>query len=233
MTQDHMSIKAWSEEDRPREKLASKGRAALSNSELIAILLGSGSKDETAVSLAQRLLSTVHNDLNSLGKLELQEFMTFKGIGPAKALTLIAGLELGRRRKAESIDRKPIIQSSNDVYQRIFQKFEDLKHEEFWVIFLKNNGSIIKEECISRGGVNATIVDPRIIFQKAVQLLAVKIILIHNHPSGSLKPSSSDIRLTEKICNAGKVLDITVNDHLIVSEEGYYSFMDEGLIQYY
>jgi len=226
-----MSIKSWSEEDRPREKLASKGRAALSNSELIAILLGSGSRDETAVSLAQRLLSTVDNDLNSLGKLELEEFMTFKGIGPAKAVTLIASLELGRRRKMDSIDKKSKIQSSNDVYQYIFPRFEDLKHEEFWVLFLKNNGGVIKEECISKGGVNATTVDSKIIFQKAVQLLAIKIILIHNHPSGSLDPSSSDIRLTEKIFNAGKVLDITVNDHLIVSEEGYFSFMDEGLMQ--
>ena len=230
MAHNHLSIKSLSEEDRPREKLASKGRNALSNSELIAILLGSGSRNESAVSLAQRLLMAVNNDLIALGKLELEEFTKYKGIGPAKALTLIAGLELGRRRRNEGQDISPQITCSRNVYEYINQNFTDLKHEEFWVIFLKNNGRVIRETCISKGGINSTTVDPRIIFQKALNLLAVKIILVHNHPSGSLRPSKADISLTHKLIEAGKLLDIKVNDHLIISDKGYFSFSDEGLM---
>lgn len=228
MTQNHLSIKSWSLEDRPREKLSLKGRESMSNSELIAILLGSGSRSESAVSLAQRILQSVDNDLNALGKLEIEDLKKFKGIGEAKAITLIASLELGRRRKAETIQKRTKVDSSHLAYEYIRPKLEDLNHEEFHIIFLNRQVEIIKDECISRGGVGATVVDPKIIFKKALQYLASHLILVHNHPSGALTPSRQDIAITNKLKEGGQLLDINIADHIIVGDGGYYSFVDEG-----
>lgn len=230
MTQDHLSIKSWSVEDRPREKLYHKGREILSNSELIAILLGSGSRDESAVSLAKRILISVDNDLNKLGKLEVEELMKFKGIGEAKAITLTAALELGRRRRSEQISQKPKIESSHEAFEYISPRLEDLGHEEFHIIYLNRKSDVIKSECISRGGVAATLVDAKIVFSKAVQLLASSLILIHNHPSGGLKPSQQDLRLTEKLKKGAELLDMKVIDHLILGDRQYFSFADEGMM---
>ena len=230
MTQKHLSIKSWSEEDRPREKLYQKGREVLSNSELIAILLGSGSRDENAVSLAQRILKSVDNDLNKLAKLEVVDFMKFKGIGEAKAITLTASLELGIRRKSEQSEEKPRLRSSHEAYEYISAKLIDLSHEEFHIIYLNRQSSVIKDECISKGGVGSTTVDPKVIFKKALQYLASGVILVHNHPSGSLKPSPLDLVLTNKIKEGGQLLDIKVLDHLIIANDGYYSFKDEEML---
>jgi len=230
MTQDHLSIKSWSLEDRPREKLYHKGREILSNSELIAILLGSGSRDESAVSLAQRILNSVDNDLNKLGKMEIDELMKFKGIGDAKAMSLTAALELGRRRRSEQIILRPRIESSIEAFEYISSKLEDLDHEEFHIIYLNRRSDIIKTECISRGGVSATLVDPKIVFNKALQILASTMILIHNHPSGGLKPSQQDISLTKKLKKGAELLDMKVIDHLIIGDRQYFSFADEGIL---
>ncbi|MEE9373516.1 MAG: DNA repair protein RadC [Saprospiraceae bacterium] len=230
MAGDHISIKSWSEEDRPREKLILKGRNALSNSELIAILLGSGSKDESAVSLAQRILKSVDNNLNKLGLLELHDFTKFKGIGPAKAISLMAGLELGRRRNAITSGSKPIISCSHDAYSYIYPKLQDLKHEEMHIIYLNRRNQVIKDEKLFKGGVSSTVVDVKIIFNKTIQLLASSIILVHNHPSGNIEPSKADLRLTEKLVEAGRLLDTEVCDHLIITEKGYYSFKDQKLL---
>ena len=230
MTQNHLSIKSWSEEDRPREKLNSLGRSALSNSELIAILLGSGSKNESAVSLAQKILLAVNNDLNSLGKLEIEELIHFKGIGPAKAITLIAALELGRRRKAVMTETKLVITSSVEAYNHLSSRMSDLLQEELHVIFMNHRNEVIRTDCLFSGGVSSTIVDPKIIFKKALQYLASSLIIAHNHPSGSLKASQEDINITKKLIDAGKMLDIRINDHLIISDRGYFSFADENMM---
>lgn len=228
--QENLSIKSWSLEDRPREKLYHKGREALSNAELVAILLGSGSRNETAVSLAKRVLASVDNDLNRLGKLELEDLMKFKGIGEAKAITVAASLELGRRRKMEVSATRPKIVLSNDVYSYMASRLQDLPHEEFHVIYLNRRNEIIKDACISRGGVSATLVDPKIVFKKALQLLASSLILVHNHPSEGASPSNSDIKLTKKLQEGAKLLDISVLDHVIIAGKTYHSFADEGMI---
>jgi len=227
---NHLSIKSWSEEDRPREKLQLQGKATLSNSELIAILLGSGSRNESAVSLAKRILQSVDNNLNALGKLEIEDLTKFKGMGPAKAITLIAALELGRRRKAEPTNNKTKISSSYDAYQCLAHRMADLKHEEMHILFLNQANEVIKQEQVSMGGVSNTIVDPKIIFKKAIQYLASVIIVAHNHPSGSLKPSNEDINITKKLVEGGKLLAIRMADHLIISDEGYFSFADENML---
>jgi len=230
MYNQSLNIKSWAEADRPREKLALKGKNTLSDAELVAILIGSGNKKETAVELSKKILSSIDNDLNKLGKLTLADLIQFNGIGEAKAITIIAALEIGRRRKTSEVIKRPKVKSSKDAYNSIAQVLSDLPHEEFWVIYLNRNNEILKQENISKGGVSGTIADSKIIFKRAIEALASAMILCHNHPSGNLKPSNADIQLTDKLKEVGKMLDIPVLDHLIIGEKDYFSFADENLI---
>lgn len=223
-----LSIKKWAEADRPREKLLEKGRQALSDAELIAILLGSGTKELTAVELAQKILHQVGNDLNKLGKLSIKELMQHKGIGEAKAISIAAALELGRRRKETQSKQKIIVKSSKDAYEYMAPFLSDLHHEEFWAIYLSRNNSIIHHSKIGQGGVSATIADIRIILKIAIEHLASGIIICHNHPSGNHNPSETDILLTQKIKDAAKLLDINLLDHIIFTDNSYYSFADDS-----
>ena len=225
-----LSITEWAEEDRPREKLLNKGAQALSDADLLAILLRSGSREETAVSLAQRVLKACDNDLNELGRQTPAFLMRFKGLGEAKALTVLAALELGRRRQLTDVKDRPQVRSSRDAYHAIFTTIADLPHEEFWVLMLNRANRIISRERVSIGGISGTVVDARIVFKRALDMLACSIVLCHNHPSGNLSPSQADINLTKKMKAAGQTLDIQVVDHLIISDKGYYSFADEGLL---
>ncbi len=224
------SIKNWSEDDRPREKLLQKGRTALSDAELIAILISSGSREESAVSLSQRILASAENNLNQLGKLTIKDLMQFKGIGEAKAITIAAALELGRRRRAgEALNRKKI-SSSQSVFELMQPILGELPHEEFWIVYLNNSNKVLQTSQLSKGGITGTLVDVRLAFKNALQLGAVAIILAHNHPSGTLKPSQPDIKLTQKLKTAGESLDIKVLDHLIITEKAYFSFADESMM---
>jgi DNA repair protein RadC len=225
-----LNIKSWAEEDRPREKLMGKGRQILSEAELIAILIGSGSRNETAVELSKRILSAVENNLNELGKLSVKELTKFKGIGEAKAVSIVAALELGRRRKETDAIKREKIVTSKDAYDALRGKIADLPHEEFWLLILNRANAIVKKELISRGGVAGTVVDTKIIFKSAVEHYASSIIICHNHPSGNLKPSDADIKITKNIKEAGKIMEIPLIDHLIITENGYYSFADEGIL---
>ena len=224
------SIKNWAIDDRPREKLLDKGRESLSDSELLAILINTGNKNKSAVDLAKEVLLLGKNNLNELGKISLKDLMNIKGIGEAKAVTLAAALELGRRRQATGILQKTYVKSSNELAEFLKAKLKDYSYELFGVVFMNKSNKINHFEIISKGGITSTVVDPRIIFRKAFDVEATSIVLCHNHPSGNLKPSRQDEELTHKIKEAAKYLDIKVIDHLIVSEEGYFSFADEGLI---
>ncbi len=230
MYSEKLNIKAWAEEDRPREKLLSKGRSALSDAELIAILIGSGNRNETAVELSKKILKSIDNDLNKLGKLSVKELMQFNGIGEAKAISIVAALELGRRRKNTDNQLKKTIKSSKDVFEEVIGVMSDLPHEEFWVLFLDRRNAVIKKSNISKGGVSGTVADAKIIFKEAMQLLASAVILCHNHPSGNLKPSDADIQLTKKMKEIGYLVDVPVLDHLIITDKSYFSFGDEELI---
>ncbi len=224
------SIREWNENDRPREKLLVKGKNALSDSELIAILIGSGNRDESAVELSKRILASVDHQINALGKLSVKQLMNFKGIGEAKAISIIAGLELGRRRKEEDVPVIPKITSSGDVFGILSPLIGDLEHEEFWVLYLNNSNKVLQKKQISIGGKTGTLVDPRIIYRYALEFGATSIILGHNHPSGSLIPSESDKILTQKLKRAGASLDIKLLDHLIITEKEYFSFADEDVL---
>lgn len=224
------SIKNWSADDRPREKMEAKGAAALSNSELIAILINHGSKERSAVELAKDILELGQNNLNELGKLNLNELQKVKGIGPAKAICISAALELGRRRQAGDILQRPSVKSSGQVADYLRTSLKDYTHEVFAVVFLNRANKIISFQVISSGGLTGTVADPRVILKKAIEAEATSIILSHNHPSGNLRPSRADEDLTLKIKTAASYLDIKVADHIIVSDEGYFSFADEGLI---
>jgi len=224
------SIKNWAVDDRPREKLALKGAAVLSDSELLAILINTGNKQNSAVELAKQVLMLGKNNLNELGKLTVNELMTIKGIGEAKAITLAAALELGRRRQASASLIKTGITSSNDIAEYLKATLKDYAYEIFAVVFLNRNNKINHFEIISKGGITGTVADPRIILKKALEEEATAIVLCHNHPSGNLKPSKADEDLTLKIKEAAKYFDIRVMDHIIVSEEGYFSFADEGML---
>ncbi|MDT0556895.1 RadC family protein [Patiriisocius hiemis] len=224
------SIKNWSEDDRPREKLLNKGRMALSDAELIAILIGSGSKNESAVALSKRILASVENNLNELGKLDTNELMAFKGIGEAKAVTIAAALELGRRRRMEDALVRKKITSSSDAFALLQPLIGELAHEEFWIVYLNNSNKVLQTSQLSKGGITGTIVDVRLVYKTAIQLGAVGIILAHNHPSGTLKPSQSDLDLTSKLKTAGNSLDIKVLDHIIVTQKAYFSFADNGTL---
>ena len=230
MYQGKLNIKAWAQEDRPREKLSLKGKNALSDAELIAILIGSGNRNETAVELSKKILASINNDLNKLSKLSIADLTQFNGIGEAKAISIISALELGRRRKNSKAEKKPSIKSSNDAYNIISDVLSDLPHEEFWVIYLNKKNEVLKKENISKGGIDGTIADTKIIFKHAIEQLASAIILCHNHPSGNLKPSNTDIKLTKKLKETGIMLDTPVLDYLIIGEKDYFSFADEGII---
>jgi DNA repair protein RadC len=227
---DTLKIKSWAVADRPREKLMDKGRQILSEAELIAILIGSGSRNETAVELSKRILSTVENNLNELGKLSVKELTKFKGIGEAKAISIVAALELGRRRKDTEIRKKTKIITSKDVFDIMKAGMVDLPHEEFWIVLLNRANDVIKKELISRGGVSGTVVDTKIIFKTAVEHYASSLIICHNHPSGNLKPSEADIKITKNIKEAGKIMEIPLVDHLIITDAAYFSFADEGIL---
>jgi DNA repair protein RadC len=227
---EKLGIKSWAEADRPREKLLLKGRRQLTDAELIAILIGSGNKDETAVDLSRRMLATYNNDLDKLGRVTVKELSKFKGIGEAKAIAIVAALEIGRRRKDTAEKEVVRITSSTEAFEVLLPVFADLDHEEFWILMLNHANCVIGKQSISSGGLAGTIADPKIIFKIALEHNASYVILAHNHPSGNLTPSEQDIDITKKLALAGSLLDLQVLDHLIVTNKLYYSFGDEGLI---
>lgn len=223
------SIKNWSDDDKPREKLVQKGKSVLSDAELIAILIGSGSRNESAVELSKRILASVHNNLNELGKLSIRQLMQFKGIGEAKAVTIAAALEMGRRRRGAGEAKISKITSSRDAFELLRPFLGELPHEEFWIIYLNNANKILQTNQLSKGGLTGTLVDVRIVMRQALELGAVGLILAHNHPSGTLKPSAEDKNVTKKLKSAAAALDIKVLDHLIVTQKDYFSFADGGM----
>ena len=225
-----MKITDWAVEDRPREKLVNKGTASLSDAELLGILISSGTKNKSAVDLGRELLAMANNNLNHLGKLSVAELRKIRGIGQARAVTIAAALELGRRRKLSDTEELFQIRSSKDVAD-IFQPImSDLLHEEFWILFLNRSNRVINRMKLSQGGISGTVTDVRIVMKKAVECLASGIIVCHNHPSGNLNPSESDTKITKKIRDAGELMDIQLLDHLIITEKDYYSFADNGIL---
>ncbi len=230
MDKKYTTIKQWAEDDRPREKLLLKGKNALSDAELIAILLRSGNQNETAVDISKQILKKAKNNLIELSKFSTVDLLKFKGIGEAKALSIIAALELGRRRRSAEVLEKSVINSSKDVFNYFMSIVEDYQYEGFWILLLNRANKIINHLRISEGGVSGTVADPKKIFRLSIENGASGIILCHNHPSGNTKPSEQDLKLTKKISDAGQLLDINVLDHLIIGEEKYFSFADENLI---
>ncbi|WP_372918065.1 DNA repair protein RadC [Salegentibacter sp.] len=228
--QTNFSIKNWAEDDRPREKLLQKGKLSLSDAELIAILIGSGSPNESAVQLSKRILASGKNNLSELGKLSVQQLCDFKGVGPAKAVSIIAALELGRRRRIEEALERKKITSSASVFELMQPVIGELPHEEFWIIYLNNSNKVIEQLQLSKGGITGTLVDVRLTLKKALELAATSLILVHNHPSGTLLASEPDKQLTQKLKTAAQSLDIKVLDHVIVTENSYFSFADEGVL---
>jgi DNA repair protein RadC len=227
-TPSGFSIKQWAEDDRPREKLLSKGRHVLSDAELIAILIGSGTKEASAVQLAQEILRSVSFDLNALGRLNVNRLTRFKGIGQARAITIMAALELGRRRKDSERNGPAKITCSKDAFEQLYPHLADLQHEEFFLLLLNRSNTVVQTVKVSQGGVSGTVADAKIIFNAALEQLASGIILAHNHPSGNLQPSQADLSLTRRLVEAGKLLDIAILDHIIIAGKAYYSFADEG-----
>ncbi|SFC14361.1 DNA repair protein RadC [Flagellimonas taeanensis] len=224
------SIKNWADDDKPREKLVQKGCFVLSDAELIAILIGSGSRDESAVELSKRILASVDHNLNELGKLSVNQLMRFKGIGEAKAVSIAAALEMGRRRRMEDTKKITTITSSKDAFELLCPLIGELPHEEFWILYLNNSNKVIHKSQLSKGGITGTLVDVRLVMKQALELGAVGIILAHNHPSGTLKPSLADKQITEKLKKASEALDIKILDHLIVAHHQYLSFADKGIL---
>jgi DNA repair protein RadC len=224
------SIKNWSQDDQPREKLLYKGKGALSDAELVAILIGSGNKDESAVALCKRILSSVDNNLSELGKLSIKQLTAFKGIGEAKAIAIAAALELGRRRRGEEALDKKKITSSQSVFELMQPIIGELQHEEFWIIYLNNSNKVIQKNQLSKGGITGTLVDVRLVLKNALEFGAISLILAHNHPSGTLKPSEADKQITVKLKTAAESLDIKVLDHLIITEKAYFSFADKNIL---
>ena len=222
-------ITNWSEDDKPREKLMLKGKSVLSDAELIAILIGSGSRNESAVDLSKRILASVDHNLNALGKVSLSQLIQFKGIGEAKAISIIAALELGRRRRSEEVIELKKVTSSKIIFEIMQPIIGELPHEEFWIIYLNNSNKVISKAQLSKGGITGTLVDVRIVFKTALEMGATGLILCHNHPSGTLIPSDADKQITKKLKLAGDSLEIKVLDHLIVTETSYFSFVDEGI----
>lgn len=225
----NLTIKEWNADDRPREKMLAKGISALSDAELLAILISTGTKSQSALDLARAVLQSAGNNLNQLGKFAVADFLKTNGIGKAKAVTIMAALELGRRR--QGIDREQIeIKSSIDAFNIMQPIVGDLPHEEFWVLFLSTSNRLIDKACVGRGGINATTVDVRIVMKVAVEKLAASLLLVHNHPSGSLTPSTEDKKLTNRIIEAGKLLDIRVLDHVVIADKQFFSFADQAIL---
>lgn len=226
-----LKITDWAEEDRPREKMLIKGVSALSDAELLAILIGSGNKNETAVELSQRILFSVNNNLNSLGKLSINDLVqSFNGIGEAKAISIIAALELGKRRKLSDAEKLQLILVSKDVFNTFQPLLGDLRHEESWVLLMNRSNKVLKKILVSKGGITGTVIDIRLIIKEAIENLATNIVLIHNHPSGNPKPSEDDNNITLKLKEACKLLDIYLMDHVIVCDSSYYSYRDNNYI---
>ena len=228
MEQNSFPITNWAEDDKPREKLMLKGKSVLSDAELIAILIGSGSRNESAVDLSKRVLASAENNLNALGKLSLEQLCKFKGIGEAKAISIIAAMELGRRRRSEETLELKKVTSSKEVFNLMQPIIGELPHEEFWVLYLNNNLKIVFKSQLSKGGITGTVVDLRIIFKMAFQHNATAIVLVHNHPSGNNQPSNADLEVTKKIKVACQNLEINLVDHLIITQNNYYSFKDSS-----
>lgn len=225
-----MSIKFLAEDDRPREKFLLKGKNSLSDSELLAIIMGSGSRDETAVELARKILASVNNNWHQLSLLTIKDLTKFKGVGEVKAISIATALEIGRRRSSQEIPEKPQISSSKDAYQILKLHLADLRTEEFWAVFLNQSNKVIHLAQLTQGGINQSIVDIRIVFKTALEHFATGIIISHNHPSGSVKPSAEDISITKKIKEAGNLMNIQLLDHLIITQNSYLSFADEGIL---
>jgi DNA repair protein RadC len=225
-----LKITDWAVEDRPREKLIEKGTASLTDAELLAILISSGTKDKSAVDLGRELLGVANNNLNTLGKLTIGDLKKLHGIGPARAVIIAAALELGRRRKLSEVPGVPQIKCSKDVADIFQPLLSDLQHEEFWILFLNRSNKVINRMKLSQGGISGTVTDVRMVMKKAIEYLASGIIVCHNHPSGNLSPSESDSKITQKIKEAGNLMDIQLLDHLIISDKDYYSFADNGVL---
>ena len=223
------SIKSWAEEDRPREKLLMYGKAALSDAELLAILIGSGTVETNAIELAAQILQNVNGNLSELGRRSVKELMKFKGIGEAKAITIAAAVELGRRRQMSDVMKRDQITCARDVYDALLPTLIDLPHEEFWIVLLNRASHIIGQQRISSGGVSGVAVDAKMVFRPAIEALASSLVVAHNHPSGNLKPSQADIDLTRKLKKAGESLDIAIVDHIIVAHSGFFSFAESDL----
>ncbi len=226
LDQTPLSIKSWAEEDRPREKLMLKGKSSLSDAELLAILIGSGTVSISAVELSKQILASVNHNLHELAKLSLKDLQQFKGIGEAKAITIMSALELGRRRKEADVEKRLTITCAKDIYVLLQADLMDLPYEEFWIVLLNKANQVIKKMQISRGGISGTLADVRLIMKNAIEQLASSLILVHNHPSGNKKPSPQDIQLTQKIKQAGQLMEIPVLDHLIFTDNGFYSFAE-------
>ena len=225
-----MSIKFLAEDDRPREKFLLKGKSALSDSELLAIILGSGNNEDSAVELARKILASVDYNWQKLSKLSIKDLMKFKGIGEAKAISVAAALEIGRRKAAQEIPEKEKVTSVNDLYKIFSQYLSDLQTEEFWAIFLNQKNHVIYKTQISKGGISGTLVDVRVIFRIAIEHFATSLVVAHNHPTGNLTPSQPDISITRRIKEAGYLLDIKLLDHLIIGENSFFSFSEQGLL---
>ncbi len=225
-----LNILSWAKEDRPREKLMMKGKSALSDAELIAILIGSGTRSLSAVDVAKKILALAGNNLNELAKFSVKDLIKVEGIGEAKAIAIVSALELGRRRKEAEVFKKQKITCSQDVYELMKPELLDQRKEEFWIVLLDRANGVISKNKISSGGISGTVADPKLIFKMALEQMASGIILVHNHPSGNLQPSGSDGTLTKKIINGGESLEIKVLDHIIFTDNGYYSFADEGMM---
>ena len=226
----YFSIKHWSNDDKPREKLVHKGKSVLSDAELIAILIGTGGRNESAVELAKRILASANNNLNELGKLSIKQLMQFKGIGEAKAVTIAAALEMGRRRRGEAAQKITKITSSNSVFELLQPMMGELPHEEFWIVYLNNANKVMLSALLSKGGITGTLVDVRLVLKQALELGAVGLILAHNHPSGTLRPSEADKQVTRKLKLAAEALDIKVLDHVIITQQDYFSFADNAML---
>lgn len=225
-----MAIKLLAEDDRPREKFLQKGKSSVSDSELLAIIMGSGNREEDALELARRILTSVNNSWHQLSLLSAKDLMKFKGIGESKAISIISALEIGRRRAAQEIPEKTVIGNSHDAYMVLRNQLSDLRTEEFWAILLNNNNKVIHVSQLTQGGISQSIVDVRILYKTALDHFSTGIIIAHNHPSGSLKPSREDINITQKIKEAGNTLSIQLLDHIIVTQDSYFSFSDAGLL---
>ena len=225
-----MSIKSLAEDDRPREKFLLKGKASVSDSELLAIIMGSGNREESAVELARRILNSVENNWHILSQLSIKDLMKFKGVGEAKAISIATALEIGNRKSQQEVLERQQISSSKDVFEVLQPHLSDLSTEEFWAVFLNHQNKILYKTCLFRGGIASSVADVRVIFKTALEHFSTRIIVAHNHPAGSLKPSQEDINITNKIKEAGNLLEIELLDHIIIAQNKFYSFKEEGIL---